>query len=306
MQLGSKPPKRNSSLFDEDFASGFEDSGFDKAKPFLEVFVAILVVAGLGIGGLYYFGNNDNNQSSYSQADAPYTSEVANQSSNEEVENIQKFSECTSKASSTADNIGTSSSDFYKKLIANYDDWLACYDKYPDVAKDASPTRSSLELARKNAIDSSGKYKDTYLSSNSYSYTPSTYRPSYDSYNTNNSSNEPTSPSSNAPSTPPKTATVDVEWCNSKKIEVDDLYSKYQTARNAVQAINSQINGLHQSILQKYGGTSLTASQIQRFEDQERSNLQAQQSTLTTRQNDAKYSYDVAQSEYSNKGCYSI
>jgi hypothetical protein len=306
MQLDSKSPKRSNSLFDEDFASGFEDSRFDKAKPFIKVFVAILVIAGLGVGGLYYFGNNNSNQSSHSQASTTHESEDTNQFSDEEVEDIQKFSDCTSKASSTADNINTSSSDFYKKLIANYDDWLACYDKYPDVAKDASPSKSSLELARKNAIDSSGKYKDTYLSSNSYSYTPSTYRPSYNSYSTDNSSSKPNAPSSNAPSTPPKAVTVDVEWCNSKKIEVDDLYSKYQTARNAVQAINSQINGLHQSILQKYGGTSLNASQIQRFEDQERSNLQAQQSTLATRQNDAKYNYDAAQAEYSSKGCYSI
>lgn len=306
MQLGGKPPKRSSNLFDEDFASGFEDSGFDKAKPFLKVFVAILVVAGLGIGGLYYFGNNDSDQSSYGQADTPYTSEVANQFSGEEVENIQKFSDCTSKASSSIDSISTSSPDFYKKLIKGYDDWLACYDEYPDVAMDAGPSKSSLELARKNAIDSSGKYKDTYLSSNSYSYTPSTYRPSYDSYNTNNSSNEPTTPSSSTPSTPPKTATVDVEWCNSKKIEVDDLYSKYQTARNAVDTLNTKIFKVDSDVRQKYGGSGMNESQIQRTIASEKNKLEAQKPNLVAQQNSAKTKYDTAQREYSNKGCYSI
>lgn len=306
MQLGGKPPKRNSSLFDEDFASGFEDSGFDKAKPFLKVFVAILVVAGLGIGGLYYFGNNNSDQSSHSQASTTHESEDINQFSDEEVENIQKFSDCTSKASSATDYISTSDSDFYKKLIKGYDDWLACYDQYPDVAMDASPSKSSLELARKNAIDSSGKYKDTYLSSNSYSYTPSTYRSSYDSYNTNNSSNEPTTPSSSTPSTPPKTATVDVEWCNSKKIEVDDLYSKYQTARNAVDTLNTKIRKVDSDALQKYGGTGLTENQRQRLIASEKNKLEAQKPNLVAQQNSAKTKYDTAQREYSNKGCYSI
>lgn len=306
MQLDSKSPKRSNSLFDEDFASGFEDSRFDKAKPFIKVFVAILVIAGLGVGGLYYFGNNNSNQSSHSQASTTHESEDTNQFSDEEVEDIQKFSDCTSKASSTADNINTSSSDFYKKLIANYDDWLACYDKYPDVAKDASPSKSSLELARKNAIDSSGKYKDTYLSSNSYSYTPSTYRSSYDSYNTNNSSNEPTTPSSSTPSTPPKTATVDVEWCNSKKIEVDDLYSKYQTARNAVDTLNTKIFKVDSDALQKYGGTGLSENQRQRLIASEKNKLEAQKPNLVAQQNSAKTKYDTAQREYSNRGCYSI
>ncbi|HMQ95939.1 MAG TPA: hypothetical protein PKD19_01840 [Candidatus Saccharibacteria bacterium] len=304
MQLGGKPSKRSNSLFDEDFASGFEDSRFDKAKPFIKVFVAILVIAGLGVGGLYYFGNNNSNQSSHSQASTTHESEDSNQFSDEEVEDIQKFSDCTSKASSTADNINTSSSDFYKKLIANYDDWLACYDKYPDVAKDASPSKSSLELARKNAIDSSGKYKDTYLSSNSYSYTPSTYRPSYNSYSTDNSSSKPNAPSSSTPSQPPQANTVDVAWCSAKKSEVNSLYSQYQTARNAVDALNTKISTVDQTINQQYGGTGLTESQRQRARASMMSEYSALMPNLMAQQNTAKSKYDSAQREYSSKGCY--
>lgn len=37
MQLGGRPPKKSSNLFDDDFASGFEDSKFDKFKPALKV-----------------------------------------------------------------------------------------------------------------------------------------------------------------------------------------------------------------------------------------------------------------------------
>ena len=49
MQLGGKPPKKSSNLFDDDFASGFEDSKFDKFKPALKVIGIIVLLAGLDV-----------------------------------------------------------------------------------------------------------------------------------------------------------------------------------------------------------------------------------------------------------------
>lgn len=49
MQLGGKPPKKSSNLFDDDFASGFEDSKFDKFKPVLKVLGVIVLLAGLDV-----------------------------------------------------------------------------------------------------------------------------------------------------------------------------------------------------------------------------------------------------------------
>lgn len=56
-----KPSSRQSSntLFDSDFASGFEDSKFDKFKPIIKSLVAIIVIAGITWGAISYFGSTD-------------------------------------------------------------------------------------------------------------------------------------------------------------------------------------------------------------------------------------------------------
>lgn len=57
MQLGGKPPKKSSNLFDNDFASGFEESKFDKFKPALKVIVILIIIAGLVAGGVWAYSN---------------------------------------------------------------------------------------------------------------------------------------------------------------------------------------------------------------------------------------------------------
>ncbi len=56
-----KPAIRPSSntLFDNDFASGFEDSKFDKFKPALKVFVVAILLIGTVWGVSAYFGSKD-------------------------------------------------------------------------------------------------------------------------------------------------------------------------------------------------------------------------------------------------------
>ena len=207
MQLGGKLPKQSSSLFDEDFASGFEDSKFDKFKPLIRVLAVLLVIAGLGIGGLWIYGNNASKNNYVAGSESSNLTDTYKPVSGVDEAAI-KFNDCTKTATDKTKDLQTSDPDFSKKLITGYDEWLACYDKYPEQAANASPSRLSLESARQSAINSSGSYKDTYLSDNSYDYKPSssgpnsTYTPTYNSTpsTSETANNPPVQPSNNSPS----------------------------------------------------------------------------------------------------------
>ncbi len=56
-----KPSSRQSSsnLFDSDFASGFEDSKFEKFKPAIKVLVVVILLVGLAWGAVAYFSGTD-------------------------------------------------------------------------------------------------------------------------------------------------------------------------------------------------------------------------------------------------------
>ena len=244
MQLGGKPPKKSSNLFDDDFASGFEDSKFDKFKPALKVLGVIVLLAGLGVGSLYYFDDkSDDSSSSYSQTDMSDDAKIIDEALSKKTELSQKFSACTSKASNEGSDLSTADPDFNKKLIGSYDNWLACYDQYPEAAANASPSRSSLELARQGVIDNSGSYKDTYLSSNSYNYTPSTYTPDA----TAPASSDPTTTSPYAP--PSSSGSSD---SSSGQAAADRSY---------------QLSKCQQQVRQSTGGTGLTQSQRDQMVD---------------------------------------
>lgn len=197
MQLGGKPPKQSSSLFDEDFASGFEDSIFDKIKPLIKVLATLTVVVGLGIGGLWIYGSNGSKNNYMAGSDSSNLTGSYKPVFGVD-EAVIKFNDCTKTATDKTKDLQTSDPNFSKKLITGYDEWLACYDEYPEQASEASPSRLSLESARQSAINSSGSYKDTYLSDNSYDYKPSrsgsnsTYTPNYNSTpNTSGTTNNP-------------------------------------------------------------------------------------------------------------------
>jgi len=64
VQLGGKPPKKSSNLFDNDFASGFEESKFDKFKPVLKVIVILIIIAGLVTGGVWAYSNSTTDEPS--------------------------------------------------------------------------------------------------------------------------------------------------------------------------------------------------------------------------------------------------
>lgn len=305
-QLRNKQSKRNS-LFDEDFSAGFEDSGLDKVKPVVKVLIVVMIVVGVSVSGLWVYGNYASKNNIVANSNTGNLLETHKPVDAVDDASTQ-FNACTQTISSKIDQLQVGDSEFSKKLIGNYDEWLECYDKYPEPAQDATPSRSSLEFARKSAIDSSGAYRDTYISSNSYEYKPSTYTPTYspdkyEPYQSNSSSTPTDSGSSTAPS---QSNTVDAAWCNSKKSEVDSLYAEHQAARNAVDTLNTKIYKVASDVRQRYAGTSLNESQLQNMIASEKSKLEAQKTNLVAQQNSAKAKYDAAQRDYSNKGCYSV
>ena len=197
-----KRTQRQSSniLLNNDFASGFEDSKFDKFKPALKALVVIILLIGATWGAVAYFGTTDKKDGT-NKGYASNTSQLE-----EDID--AKLSQCLSEAVTANPTPETSDSSFWPKIIAGYDAQLGCYDKYPDAIGVVS--RSSTESAREDAIDSSGSYKDTYLSTNSYEYKPpstgnaSQYSASSGSSSTagSSSSNQPSPSSGSSPSTP--------------------------------------------------------------------------------------------------------
>lgn len=70
-----------STLFDNDFAAGFEDSKFDKFKPALKALVVVIVLVGAVWGAVAYFGETDEKSS----VDKDYTPSTVQQVDDETV-----------------------------------------------------------------------------------------------------------------------------------------------------------------------------------------------------------------------------
>lgn len=149
-----KPSSRQSSstLFNNDFASGFEDSKFEKLKPAIKALVVVILLVGAAWGAVAYFGGTDKQN----DTNKNYVSGATQQDDN------NKLAQCTVDMESKSPIPKSDDDSFYPKLIAYYDAQIDCYDQYPDAESVVS--RSSLEYARDNALDSSGSYKDTYTS----------------------------------------------------------------------------------------------------------------------------------------------
>lgn len=291
----SKGVKSTSSSFiDNDFASGFEDSKFEKFKPLFKVLIALIVITGIGYGAYAYLGN---------QPDSTVrTADTSKSSSNE----MTELEQCVDEAWNNHETPDENDPNFYPKLIAGYDAQLACYDTYPD--ENSATNRLSIESARKSAIDSSDEYKDTYLSTNSYDYTPSSSgssnRYSSGSSTSGGGSNTPSSPSNYSSPSPGNSSTqpaVDTQWCSAKKAEVDSLYASYQEARNKVNAIDTQLRNVATARPPGFTGTQ---NQLDAWRASERQRLTTEKAPLVIQQNNAYASYNAAQSEYRSKSCY--
>lgn len=141
---GAKPTS-SSSLFDDDFASGFEDGKFEKFKPLFKVFVVLIILVGIGYGTYAYLGSKTEKATRTTDTTQPSSSEMS------------QLEQCVDEAWNNHKTPEESDPNFYPKLIAGYDAQLACYDTYPD--ENSATNRLSIESARKSAIDSS---KDSY------------------------------------------------------------------------------------------------------------------------------------------------
>ena len=155
MQIKKPKSSTEKSYIDSDFASILEEGRFDRVKPFLKGILVLAVLIVTVGGGVYAYSNFKPSEQS---------GQAASADSYEDSEQAK----CIAKVYEQHKTPDESDPEFYPKLIAGYDAHLACYDKYPD--ENSSSNRLSIESARQSAIDASGDYKDTYLSSNSYDY----------------------------------------------------------------------------------------------------------------------------------------
>jgi|GEM_PF-2773752 len=285
----------SSSLIDNDFASGFEDSKFEKFKPLFKVLIALVIITGIGYGAYAYLSN---------QSDSTMrTADTLQTDSNK----MTQLEQCVNEAWNNHETPDENDPDFYPKLIAGYDAHLYCYDTYPD--ENSATSRLSIESARKSAIDSSDEYKDTYLSTNSYDYKPSSSDSNSQysagsSVSGGSSSSTPSRPSDNSTSSPGSSGTqptVDTQWCSAKKAEVDSLYMSYQEARNKVNAVDTQLRNVSTARPPGFTGTQ---SQLDAWRASERQRLMTEKAPLVTQQNNAYATYNAAQSEYRSKSCY--
>lgn len=284
-----KNTSRHSMPVDNDFASLLYEDKSEKFKPILKwLFISLIIVA-IGWGAFALFANNVGQKTSNSE----YTTQANATVDNSAADAAANFSQCLSTVRSEHDTLNENSSDFYPRLIAVYDTWLGCYDNYPEATG-----RTSIESARQSAIDASGAYKSTYLSTNTYEYKPSSGASGTPS--TANSSGNTGSGSNPATTTPSGGSTVDVQWCSAKKAEVDGLYADYQTARNKVSAIDAEIQKVSYSRPPGFTGTQ---SQLDAWRSSERQRLTNEKVPLVTQQNSAYSAYNSSNSEYRSKGC---
>lgn len=315
MQL-NKPKKSSSkqsssNLFDSDFASGFEDSKFDKFKPAIKALVVVILLVGAAWGAVAYFTSTDTE----SDANKDYTTSTTQQDND-------KLAQCTLDMEAKNPIPKSGGDSFYPKLIAYYDAQIDCYDQYPNASSVVS--RSSLEYARDSALNSSGGYKDTYTTavggsgSNSYSsknsvtgcdysLSESEYLACSDKYYAVHGSSGGTSSKSTDTDSAPSTAvespgsSASVAWCSSKKVEVDNLYSQYQSARNKADSVRTELSKVNYA---RPAGFTGTQSQLDAWRVGERQRLQDKLSPLQSAEQVALRKYNSVQSEYNAKSCY--
>ena len=209
-------PSRQATFIDNDFASGFEDSKFEKFKPFVKVLVALIVIMGIGYGAYVYLGSKAND-----------TTRTADTSDVESTK-MSPLEQCVDEAWNDHETPKESDPDFYPKLIAGYDAQLACYDAYPDDEK-SDTNRLSIESARKSAIDSSKESPSAVVPVDN---------PSKET-RSNNSSNSKTQPTSGSYD-PSKCEPYNDEskmW----RIEADKTYAIIQRATDSGSGVSDSV-----------------------------------------------------------------
>lgn len=222
----ARQPKTLPNHSSNDFSSILYESPWerfiDKVRPLIKALFVMAIIGGSVYGSVLLFSGKDSNEQS-----TEYTS-----STNYQDNDKDKLYQCLDDVAKSNPSPETSDPEFYRKLIDGYDKRLGCYDKYPGVDL---ASKSQVEENRKNAIDSSGAYKESYLASRgesnystssdhknpttgcSYTLSESEYIKCTDDYNSRNSTNvsktappndtqptptRPTPPSRNAPSSP--------------------------------------------------------------------------------------------------------
>lgn len=262
-------------MFDNDFASGFEDSKFEKFKPAIKALVVVILLVGAVWGAVAYFNGTDEEN----DANKNYTSNTSQP--DEDID--AKLSQCLSDANTANPTPETSDSSFWPKLIAGYDAQLGCYDQYPDAI--GAVSRSSTESAREDAIDSSGNYKDTYLSTNSYEYKP----PSTGSTNQYSTSSGSSSTAGSGSSDQPlSSSSVPSEWeLNKAEFDAAVACADNAAASVLIQGAYGSPSYYQQKIEQLEAQLACTSSAKYSMTQERRTWYQSQIATNKARYNDS-------------------
>ena len=159
MNINGKKPSNKHGVNNDyaSFADIQQEDRFNKFKPIIKALILLVVIVATIFIIKPYFQNND-------QSNSYETPQGVQTKTNE----IAKLSQCLKNIPSSPE---TNDPEFYPKIISNYDSMLSCYDEYPKASSTLS--RDNIVTLRQDAIDSSGTYKDTYLTNNSYNYNDS-------------------------------------------------------------------------------------------------------------------------------------
>lgn len=247
--------------FDEDFGSGFEDSKFDKLKPFIKAACVTLLVVIASVAAFVYFDQSPGNEDKQSTS----TPSVV------ESDDMGSLSDCLAEVANTQTTPDVNDSDFYPKLIAVYDSQIACYDAYPDDT--GSVGRISVESARQSALDSSGDYKSSYAAGGSswtdsktgcsYKLSESEFIKCTDKYNKANGTSYVSS------YTPPSTSSAPSSSSSSQNSGSNTIGGSSSSTSSSSAADKAYWQSkCEQQVQQQAGGTSLTQSQRDAMEQQ--------------------------------------
>lgn len=272
----------------EDYYSVVNGGKLDKFKPVFKM------LSGITIFAIIVFGVNTIVTKPEDNHKSQNTSYITQDQQIDSEENT--IETCLEKSSENNSFPDVSDPDFYQKAISYYDDNLKCYNEFPD--PEYSAWASEVERLRKGAIDSSGGYKETYLSTKSYDYefkTSSTS--SFAPQEVNTRSNE----TSNIETKKPE---VDKEWCNAKSQEVAELKSKVDSKRSAVTSAKAQKSRAEDDVRARNALRGGSAESIATALSKVQSQYDGQISGLSNELSILQSQYFAAENEAINKGCY--
>lgn len=140
MKIEKKSPSIRSNEFSSIFDELPRERFLDKTKLLLKIVVVLTLVGGMIYGGALLFDGNK---------DTTSISSTANPALDIHDNDSVDLAKCVNDSISANPTPEANDPQFYTKLIANYDEQINCYDKYPNADQ---ANKSHLEELRQGAI----------------------------------------------------------------------------------------------------------------------------------------------------------